>query len=242
MNTYWVASLGLMEYRAAYRLQRLLHSQVLNGALPNLLLLLEHPNVYTLGRRGRQSDILAPQSALDALGVQVAFTDRGGETTYHGPGQLVGYPIIELRGRIGGVRGYVRQLQRTLIRALADFGIRGECAGKPIGVWVGDAKIAAIGVRVSRGVTLHGFALNVCPDLRFFDYIVPCGIPDGRITSMARELGHDDVGVSDAMRAVTQAFGNEFDIMTECVGADALLEAVGAPIPSNRPVKSASWE
>lgn len=228
MNACWVASLGHMEYRAAYRLQRRLHSQVLDDALPNLLLLLEHPNVYTLGRRGRQSDILAPQSALDALGVQVACADRGGETTYHGPGQLVGYPIIGLRGRSGGVRGYVRQLQQTLIRALADFGIRGECAGKPIGVWVGDAKIAAIGVRVSRGVTLHGFALNVCPDLRLFDYIVPCGIPDGRITSMARELGRD-VCVSDAMRAVTQAFGSEFGMMTECVGTDALLEAVDEP-------------
>lgn len=224
MNTCWVASLGLMEYSDAYRLQRRLHSHVLNGALPNLLLLLEHPNVYTLGRRGRQSDILAPQATLDALGVQVAFTDRGGETTYHGPGQLVGYPIIGLRGRSGGVRGYVRQLQQTLVSALADFGIRGECAGKPIGVWVGDAKIAAIGVRVSRRVTLHGFALNVCPDLRFFDYIVPCGIPDGRVASMARELGRD-VGVSDAMRAVAQAFGSEFGMMTELVGADALLQA-----------------
>ena len=229
MNTCWVTTLGLMEYSAAYRLQRRLHSQVLAGALPNLLLLLEHPNVYTQGRRGRQSDILAPQSVLDALGVQVAFTDRGGETTYHGPGQLVGYPIIELRGRSGGVRGYVRQLQQTLIRALADFGIRGECAGKPIGVWVGDAKIAAIGVRVSRGVTLHGFALNVCPDLRFFDYIVQCGIPDGRVTSMARELGHG-VCVSDAMCAVTQAFGSELGITTECVGADALLDAAASHI------------
>ena len=223
MTTCLTVNLGVIDYHAAYRLQRRLRERVADGSLPDLLLLLEHPPVYTLGRRGRQADILASPRELAALGAQVIPTDRGGEATYHGPGQLVGYPIIGLRGRDGGVRGYVRGLQRTLTRALADFGIRAEYEGKPIGVWVADAKIAAIGIRVSRGVTTHGFALNVCPDLSHFDHIVPCGMPDARATSISRELGRV-VGVPDAMSVVADAFGAEFGMRLEFVDRDALCD------------------
>ena len=189
MNTCLVVSLGMLDYQAAYDLQRRLHAQVVAGELPDLLLLLEHPHVYTLGRRGQQSHILASDEALTQLGVETHFTDRGGETTYHGPGQLVGYPIVNLRRWGGGVRKYVETLEQVLIGTLSEFGITAHSEGKPTGVWVGDAKIAAIGVRVSRSVTMHGFALNVCPDLSFFDHIVPCGMPGARVTSMAQELG-----------------------------------------------------
>lgn len=159
------------------------------GELPDTLLLLEHPHTYTLGRRGKHSDILASPTELARLGVEVRRADRGGEATYHGPGQLVGYPIVNLR-RLGcGVKDYVAGIERALIRALAHFGVDGESGGgRPVGVWAGDAKIAAIGVRVSRGVAAHGFALNVRPDLRYFAHIVPCGMEDGKVTSIAQEL------------------------------------------------------
>ena len=198
MSTCLAIPLGLLDYQAAYDLQRRLHAQVVAGELPDLLLLLEHPHVYTLGRRGQQSHILASDEALTQLGVETHFTDRGGETTYHGPGQLVGYPIVNLRRWGGGVRKYVETLEQVLIGTLSEFGITAHSEGKPTGVWVEDAKIAAIGVRVSRSVTMHGFALNVCPDLSFFDHIVPCGMPGARVTSMAQELGQE-IAVSDVI-------------------------------------------
>ena len=227
MNTCLAIPLGLLDYQAAYDLQRRLHAQVVAGELPDLLLLLEHPHVYTLGRRGQQSHILASDEALTQLGVETHFTDRGGETTYHGPGQLVGYPIVNLRRWGGGVRKYVETLEQVLIGTLSEFGITAHSEGKPTGVWVGDAKIAAIGVRVSRSVTMHGFALNVCPDLSFFDHIVPCGMPGARVTSMAQELGQE-IAVSDVIPAISQAFGCKFGIDVESSSVDALESTVVA--------------
>ena len=227
MSTCLAIPLGLLDYQAAYDLQRRLHAQVVAGELPDLLLLLEHPHVYTLGRRGQQSHILASDEALTQLGVETHFTDRGGETTYHGPGQLVGYPIVNLRRWGGGVRKYVETLEQVLIGTLSEFGIAAHSEGKPTGVWVGDAKIAAIGVRVSRSVTMHGFALNVCPDLSFFDHIVPCGMPGARVTSMAQELGQE-IAVSDVIPAISQAFGCKFGIDVESSSVDALESTVVA--------------
>ena len=228
MSTCLAIPLGLLDYQAAYDLQRRLHAQVVAGELPDLLLLLEHPHVYTLGRRGQQSHILASDEALTQLGVETHFTDRGGETTYHGPGQLVGYPIVNLRRWGGGVRKYVETLEQVLIGTLSEFGITAHSEGKPTGVWVEDAKIAAIGVRVSRSVTMHGFALNVCPDLSFFDHIVPCGMPGARVTSMAQELGQE-IAVSDVIPAISQAFGCNFGIDVEWSNLDALDSTVVAP-------------
>ena len=225
MNTCLVLPLGVLEYQAAYDLQRRLHSQVVAGELPDLLLLLEHPHVYTLGRRGQQSDILASEGVLAQLNVDTHFTDRGGETTYHGPGQLVGYPIVNLRRWRGGVRDYVETLERSLIRAFNEYDIVAYSEGKPTGVWVEEAKIAAIGVRVSRHVTMHGFALNVCPDLSFFDHIVPCGMPGVQVTSMARELNRD-VGVSDVIPALVQALGCKFGMRMETASSEVDLAAV----------------
>ena len=230
MNTCLAIPLGLLDYQAAYDLQRRLHAQVVAGELPDLLLLLEHPHVYTLGRRGQQSHILASDEALTQLGVETHFTDRGGETTYHGPGQLVGYPIVNLRRWGGGVRKYVETLEQVLIGTLSEFGITARSEGKPTGVWVEDAKIAAIGVRVSRSVTMHGFALNVCPDLSFFDHIVPCGMPGARVTSMAQELGQE-IAVSDVIPAISQAFGCE---VRNRLLSRAVLTPSKAPLSHNR--------
>ena len=179
--------LGLIDYSEALDLQKRLHARVVDGSLEGMLLLLEHPHVYTLGRRGPDAHILASPEELAHLSARVHRTDRGGEATYHGPGQLVGYPIIDLRSWGGGPLEYVRTLEQTIAATLAGFGIDAGSEGYPTGVWTGGAKIAAIGVRVSRGVTTHGFALNVAPDLTYFDHIVPCGIEDCRVTSMAAE-------------------------------------------------------
>ena len=168
-----VVDLGSVDYPDALALQRELHHRVTKGDLPALLLLLQHPHVYTLGRRGSQSDILVPANTLRELDAEMYHTDRGGEVTYHGPGQLVGYPILDLRAAGLGPLAYVRALERVIISTLAELGIRATAEDRPTGVWVDDAKIAAIGVRVSRGVTMHGFALNVNPDLSYFNHIVP---------------------------------------------------------------------
>ena len=204
-----VANLGLTPYQQAWDLQRRIQQEVAGGERPDTLLLLEHPHVYTLGRRGRDSDILVDEARLVDLGAEVHHIDRGGEVTYHGPGQLVGYPIINLLRHGGGPLKYVQTLERTLIATLSEFGVKVESEDRPTGVWVGERKIASIGVKVNRGVTTHGFALNVDPDLTYFDHIIACGMPDVATTSMSRELGHH-VSVDDAIAAFMPHFGRMF--------------------------------
>ncbi|MCH8826459.1 MAG: lipoyl(octanoyl) transferase LipB [Chloroflexi bacterium] len=209
-----VQSLGLMPYRKAWDLQRRIHSQVVEGRSPNVLLLLEHPHVYTLGRRGKPSDVLADAALLKKIGAEVHHVDRGGEVTYHGPGQLVGYAIINLRRWRGGPLKFVQSLERALICTLAEFGIQAESEDRPTGVWVGRAKIAAIGVRVSRGATMHGFALNVSPDLLYFEHIVACGLPEAAVTSMSQELERPPEAV-EVVEAMTRCFGEAFGMRME---------------------------
>jgi lipoate-protein ligase B len=203
-----VLDLGLTDYAAAWELQRSLAEARWQGEVVDLLLLLEHPHVFTLGRRGKEADILLPKEALEKMGVRVFAVDRGGEVTYHGPGQLVGYPIIDLHAWGGPLR-YVRTLEEALIRTLERFGVEAQQIPGLTGVWVHDRKIAAIGVRVSRGVTSHGFALNVDPDLAYFDHIVPCGICDRGVTSLARELGKT-VPMEEVKEALVRSFGVAF--------------------------------
>ena len=179
-----MVDLGSLGYPEALSLQRRVHSRVANGDLPNVLLLLQHPPVYTIGRRANHEDVLAPDEKLSVLGVDVCRTDRGGAATYHGPGQLICYPILRLREIGMGPLSYVRALERAIVSMLAELGIAATSDSRPTGVWVGDAKIAAIGVRVSRGTTMHGVALNVCTDLSNFEHIVPCGMPGAKTTSM----------------------------------------------------------
>lgn len=158
------------------------------GQLGDLLLLLEHEHVYTLGRRGDAAHLLADEAALARLGVACHRVDRGGDITYHGPGQLVGYPIVRLRGAGRSVRAYVSALEAALIEVAATFGIAAVSIPGRSGVWVGRRKLAALGIAVSRGVAYHGFALNVAPDLAHFARIVPCGIADAGVTSLAALL------------------------------------------------------
>ena len=211
----------MMEYLSAWELQRRLHSRVAEGVLPNVLLLLEHRHVYTLGRRGSASDILATPEQLAELGVEVHHIDRGGEVTYHGPGQLVGYPIVDLRVWGGGPLRYVRALEQVLVATLAELGIDARSDQRPTGVWIGDAKIASIGVKVGRGVTSHGFALNVNPDLTFFDHIVPCGISGCPVTSIAAQRP-ELTDLSTLTPIVARHFGEVFGMRTEWATLEAL--------------------
>ena len=190
-RTLNVHRLGLMPYGEALALQRALVDQRRGGAVEDLLLLVEHPHVLTLGVRGDggRSHILASPEALASRGVDVHETGRGGDITYHGPGQLVGYPIVDLKPDRCDVHRYVRDLEEVLIRTVADFGIDASRVEGLTGVWVGREKLAAIGVRLSRWITSHGFALNVATDLEYFSLIVPCGIADRGVTSLERLLG-----------------------------------------------------
>jgi len=201
---------GLVDYQAAWDEQRRLVEACRADGQARLLLL-EHPPTYTLGPRGKEEHLLLDEAAFASLGAAVHRVDRGGDVTFHGPGQLVGYPVLDLRRWRQGPLWFVRSLEATLIEALATFGIAGQRVPKRPGVFAGDAKIAAIGVRVSRGITSHGFALNVHPDLRYFSYIVPCGLPDVRVTSMAELLGHAPA-MNDVMDAVVDSFARIFEI------------------------------
>ena len=183
-----VSRLGNVDYLQAWDLQVRLAQQVLEGEQPNTLLLLEHPSVYTKGRLSRTDHILLSTEELRAKGIPTYDTDRGGQVTYHGPGQLVGYPVVDLRDW-GGPQKYVRTLEQIIANTLADFDIVSETLAGLTGVWAGAAKVAAIGVKISRGVAYHGFSININTDLSYYDYIVPCGIEDRPVTSMAQLLG-----------------------------------------------------
>ena len=202
-------SAGRVDFLDAWELQKTLHRQVADGLLSHVLLLLEHPHVYTLGRRGKDSDVLASPDKLLELGAEVHHIDRGGEATYHGPGQIVAYPIVDLRKWGGGPLKYVRKLAEVVVATLAAFGIQAESTDRPTGVWVEGAKITAIGVRISNGVTMHGFALNVNPDKSYFDHIVPCGMPEALVTTMALELS-TEITVAEVAPVLTSLFGRIF--------------------------------
>jgi lipoyl(octanoyl) transferase len=218
-----VHRLGLVEYDNGLKLQSLFGQARAKGDIPDTLLLLEHPPVLTLGRAAKRVNVLASEEELSGQGVGLFETNRGGDVTYHGPGQLVGYPILKLEGKRQDVRAYVRALEEALIRTLADFGITAGRIPEWTGVWVGDkgapptAKIAAIGVHLSRWQTSHGFALNVNTHLPHFGLIVPCGIREAGVTSMQKQLGHpvDFEMVQDAMvRHLASLFESTASVQT----------------------------
>jgi lipoyl(octanoyl) transferase len=207
-----VARLGRMEYGAALALQKETERAVLTGAQPDTLLLVEHPHVLTIGRRATLSGILAPQAQLDARGVNVFETNRGGKVTYHGLGQLVGYPIINLSPEREDVHAYVRDLEEVLMRALADFRLESFRIKGLTGVHTTAGKVAAIGVHIARWVTTHGFALNVNTDLSFFDLIVACeGEP---VTSMQKLLGRE-IALEEVEDRIIARFAEVFGMKPE---------------------------
>ena len=216
-----------MDYTEAWNLQRDLAEARIRGEIPNTLLLLEHPPTYTLGRRGGDSDLLLPAEDLKLQGATVIDVDRGGQATFHGPGQLVAYPILDLKEWGRGPLHYVRTLEAVLIGVLQEFGIGAIRIDKLTGVWVGDRKIAAIGLKISRGVTTHGFALNVSTDLAWFRHIVPCGVPDKDVTSMERLLERP-VTVAEVMPVLLKRFSAEFSAEMKGVTREVLLGSVSS--------------
>ncbi len=206
---------GLTDYDEALQLQRRLARARVEGALANdILLLLEHPRVITLGRGARAANVTTPRELLRRRGVAVRDIERGGDVTYHGPGQLVGYPILDLRGHRQDLHWYLRQLEALLIRALDTYEIDGVRVPGYTGVWVQNRKIASIGVHVTRWITFHGFALNVTTDLADFDLIVPCGIDAVQMTSIESEIGHP-VEMRAVAERVSEAFEHIFKVALE---------------------------
>lgn len=208
MHSCELHDLGRMGYGEALELQRGLVEKRKRGLIPDQFLIVEHPHVVTLGRNAKTEHVLASETALERAGVAFFPTDRGGDVTYHGPGQVVGYPILDLREWKRDVVAYVRALEQTIIDALAEFGISAGRLEGCTGCWVDGRKIAAIGVHISRWVTSHGFALNVTTDLRYFQYIVPCGLTRP-VTSMA-ELGAE-APRGEVIAALARSFGRCFD-------------------------------
>jgi lipoate-protein ligase B len=214
---------GLTDYMEGWELQRRTAVAVRDGRSPHVIILLQHPPTYTLGVRGKTEHLLASQEALRRLGARVYRVDRGGDVTFHGPGQMVGYPIFRLDDWGQGPLWYVRGLEAALIDALAALGVTADrVQGRP-GVWVGAEKVAAIGVRVSRSVTTHGFALNVSPDLSYFQHIVPCGLADAAVTSVERLLGRP-VPLRQVEDLVIESLGRVFGL--EMIDAEEEAETV----------------
>jgi len=220
-----VRRLGLIPYAGGLELQRGLVEDRKADRIPDTLLLLQHPHVLTIGvKKDGRSHILAPPDRLSSLGVDVFETGRGGDVTYHGPGQLVGYPIIDLNPDRRDVHRYVRDLEEVMIRVCASYGITADRVKGFSGAWVGDEKIGAIGVRISRWITSHGFAFNVTTDINFFNLIVPCGIADRGVTSLAARLGQ-----APEMSEVEDRFVDHFAAVFDRQARESVAPAVVSP-------------
>ena len=237
--------LGRVPYAEAMGIQQQVVAARKQGLIDDTLLLLEHPPVLTLGRNAHRSNVLASDELLTRRGVEIHEVNRGGDVTYHGPGQLIGYPIVDLRGELPGKRGpylgpvdYVRLLEEALIRTCGDFGVMTQRVCKLTGVWtmaggsIREKKIAAIGVHVSQGITSHGFALNVTTDLRDFEWIVPCGITDRQVTSL--ELGADpnrQPTMESALHATARNVGRIFE--RQMLWCESLNQLLSPPVSSS---------
>jgi lipoyl(octanoyl) transferase len=223
-----VARLGTIDYLEAWELQRRTAEARRDDRIPDTLLLLEHPHTYTLGRRGNRENILLTSKELEERGIAVYEVDRGGDVTYHGPDQLVGYPILKLHPGYTYV-GYIRALERALLEAVRDLGVAAELKESYSGVWVGDEKVCAIGVKVdAHGVSSHGFALNVNSDLSYFGHIIPCGITDKGVTSLQQVLGRR-VSPRRVEGAVVDRLSQTFGLMPagRSIGPRTLLLEIG---------------
>lgn len=224
-RTVNVTNLGRTGYGPCWDLQQQLFEMRTAGLTSDTLLLTEHDHVFTIGKSGDENHLLAGEPELKTKGIAVYHNDRGGDITYHGPGQLVGYPILDLRNYYRDLHRYLRDLEEVVIRALESYGVRGQRAEGCTGVWVNDEKICAIGVRSRQWVTMHGFALNVNTDLSYFDRIIPCGVFDRGVTSMHKLLGYQ-VMLNDVAESITQAFSNVFGVTMATISQSWLLDLI----------------
>jgi len=202
--------LNTVDYQTVWDIQKEFAKRRLQKTIPNILLLLEHPHTITIGKTGKKENLLANPYLLEQKNIELKEVDRGGDITYHGPGQLIGYPILDLSETKPDVIWYLRQLEETIIQTLDDFDIISTRKPKHTGVWIDDEKIAALGVNVSRWITSHGFALNVSTDLNYFDLIIPCGIRNKNVTSMVK-LREMDIDLNEVISKIVNHFGHIFN-------------------------------
>ncbi len=242
-NIVWVADLGPIAYEPACALQRELVEARKTGAIPDVLLLCEHPHVITLGRNGRPDNLRAGERLLAQMNVEFHHSDRGGDITYHGPGQVVGYPILDLAEHRRDIRWYVEQLEEVMIRATADFGLAAHRSDANHGVWLdapgGEEKLAALGVHLSRWVSSHGFAYNVATDLRYFDLIVPCGVAGKRATSLERALGRA-VPLEEVRERLVAHFASVFEREPARINRERLEQGTHTAHPMDHHAESAA--
>lgn len=227
--------LGLIAYKPAWEIQKSIQAQIIKekraGQTGSLLqsrsndtiLFVEHPHVYTLGKSGKEEHLLRSMLELQQLNAEFVKTDRGGDITYHGPGQIVGYPILDLDRYFTDVAKYLRCLEEVMIRVCMDYGFEAQRIDGMTGVWIGDAKICAMGIRCSRWVTMHGFALNVNTDLRYFNNIIPCGISNKKVTSLKQLLG-GEVNPAEVKERIIHHFQDVFDVSVSKAGSREELE------------------
>ncbi len=206
----YYCDLGLIDYKEAWDLQRETFELRVSNKIPDVIYLLEHPNTYTLGKTADHKNLVGSEEYLSSNKISVYDIDRGGDITYHGPGQIVGYPIINLTDWQQDTHKYLRALEETIIQTCAEYGINSGRVPKYTGVWVEDRKIAAIGIKVTRWITMHGFAFNVNTDLSFFSGIIPCGISDKDVTSIKREI-KTDVPINEVKSGIIKKFAQIFD-------------------------------
>ncbi|MCH8021218.1 lipoyl(octanoyl) transferase LipB [candidate division KSB1 bacterium] len=219
---------GLLNYQTAWDLQRELYQQRLAGEIEDTFLLTEHPHTYTLGKSGQEENLVAEESFLNQQGIEVFRIDRGGDITYHGPGQIVGYPILDLHHHYLDVHRFLRDLEEVIIQTLSDYKIAASRVEGLTGVWVDGAKVAAIGVKVTRWITMHGFAFNVNTDLSYFGNIVPCGITDKPVTSMEKLLG-SELDFEEVQNKICEKFQEVFGIDLNKRSLEDLIPARGCP-------------
>jgi lipoyl(octanoyl) transferase len=233
----WTVRLGVMEYAEALELQRAVARDRISGAIPqDVLLLVEHPPVVTLGRSSKERNLVSSPEFLKSRGVSLFEVERGGDVTFHGPGQLVGYPIIDLKRHRLDLHWYLRQVEEALIRTLSRYGISGERSAGYTGVWTQGRKIASIGVHARDWVTWHGFALNVVTDLSYFDFIIPCGIQGVEMTSIAKEMTlrgdevPEDLTVDAVGEIAAAAFGEVFSLVPAAQPLQRVAEVVSSEL------------
>jgi lipoyl(octanoyl) transferase len=202
--------LGFIDYKEAWDLQQEIHAQRVSNEVEDFLFLLEHPNTYTLGKTAHKENLKGSEEYLKKNNISVYNIDRGGDITFHGPGQIVGYPIIDLNNWFKDTHKYLRALEEVIINTCSDYDLNSEQNSKHTGVWIGDRKIAAIGIKVSRWVTMHGFAFNVNTDLNLFDGIIPCGIQDKSVTSLNKEL-KTEIDINEVKEKLLKNFNDIFN-------------------------------
>ncbi len=226
-----IIDLGCLAFEECWELQLRVHRARIEQLLPDCLLLVEHHHVLTVGRRGSKDNLLVPEPVLREQGISCLVTERGGDITYHGPGQLMAYPIFALKRRGIGVIEFVKRLEEVMIRILKDYGIEGRRSKANRGVWVGDDKVGFIGISVRRGISFHGFALNVNPELSFFNLIHPCGLKGVKVSSISSLLGRK-IPLEEVRDKATLFFEEVFDLSMERMEMDAFLSIVPSFGPS----------